>query len=148
MRTPSEDAPTIANTFCDPKRDHLAQAQLHLKCPISCHTALHLPCAVAIYRFPLFHLPHFTYSQRAWTKMTWLMLKQNSLKLLTSCRRGRVIGSLFFLFVASRKGLCVYRCVASRKGALLLLFSSLPLLSFFSSSLLLFFSSEPPESSP
>ena len=39
------------------------------------------------------------------------------------------------LFFASRKGLCVYRCVASRKGALLLLFSSLPLLS---SSLLLF----------
>ncbi len=31
---------------------------------------------------------------RAWTKMTWLMLKQNSLK-LTSCRQGRVIGSLY-----------------------------------------------------
>ena len=142
MRTPFEDAPTIANMFCDPRWDHFAQRQLHLKCRIHTKISLRLACAIAIYPFVVFRSPNFTYSQRAWTKMTWLMLKQNSLK-LTSCLRGRVIGSLFIFFVASRKGLCVYRCVASRKGALLLLFSSLPLLSsslllFVSSSLLLF----------
>ena len=48
-------------------------------CPAS---SPHLACTVVIYLETLFHSPNFTYSQRAWTKMTWLMLKQNSLKLL------------------------------------------------------------------
>ena len=43
---------------------------------------MQLPCTVLIYPFVVFRSPNFTYSQRAWTKMTWLMLKQNSLKLV------------------------------------------------------------------
>ncbi len=83
----------------DPKRDHFSQAQLHLKCRIPWTAA---PRQVRDFPRPgwfilkrCFTFPSEPTLTRAWTKMTWLMLKQNSLKLLTSCRRGRVIGSLY-----------------------------------------------------
>ena len=74
--------PHYGNIYFLTFRGLSAQAQLHLKCPMVCLTSLHLPPTVVIYLFVVFRSPNFTYSQRAWTKMTWLMLKQNSLKLL------------------------------------------------------------------
>ena len=72
--------------FFGPKRDHFSQAQLHLKCRIPCTATLRLPRDFAAPSWFIlkrcFTFPSEPTLTRAWTKMTWLMLKQNSLKLL------------------------------------------------------------------
>ena len=49
--------PHFENRFFDQKRDHFAQAQLHLKCPIGRATSLQLPdlslCGVSLAQFYL-----------------------------------------------------------------------------------------------
>ena len=49
VRTFDDFVPKWGNILYYPEQGHSARRQLHLKCPISCHTAPHLLAAVVIF---------------------------------------------------------------------------------------------------